>query len=191
VKGAVALLGFALASALLAACSREDEKPKVVDLTPGFARVAPVVAEGGASAPPAPKKDLPWPGDVDSAAPPPLQYTITKTIITDSGMRPAKVNPDDAILERARVAAGGCYASLPAAARYGSAERSTHIVFTVIPSGSVSTVNVSSADTTDEGVLSCIRQQALSTAFSDNTGGPLRTYAIDVRVIANGSGGGR
>ena len=49
-RGAVALLGCALASALLTACSREDEKPKMVDLTPGFARVVTVLPEGGAPA---------------------------------------------------------------------------------------------------------------------------------------------
>jgi hypothetical protein len=117
---------------------------------------------------------------------------ITHTITVEAGTRgapPPPVNPDDAILERARVAAGACFGSLTPAG--GPPERSAHIVFTVIPTGTVSSADVSSGDTTDDAVLGCIRQQALQTAFSDNGGGPLRTYAIDVRVIAKGNSGGR
>jgi hypothetical protein len=190
VRGTVGLFGCLLAGTALAACSREDDKPKAIDLASRFAQVSPAPG-GGARAASAPK-DEPWPGDVDSSsAPRGFQYMVKRTIVIEGGAPAPAVNPDDAILERARVAAGGCYASLPAEARYGSPERTAHIVFTVIPSGTVSTANVSSNDTTDEGVLACIRQQALATAFSDNAGGPLRTYAIDVRVIAHGSGGGR
>jgi hypothetical protein len=200
VRGAAGGYTLALASAVLCAassgCARDEDKdkPRQVDLAPGFARIAAAAPEGGVRASagtPAPAKDPPWPRDVDSAAPSTLQYVITRTVVIDAGSRPLPLNPDDAILEKARVAAGNCYAALPAAARYGAPERSAHIVLTVIPSGTVSSANVTSGDTTDDGVLGCIRQTALSTAFSDNSGGPLRTYAIDVRVIADGSRGGR
>ncbi len=141
-------------------------------------------------------KDPPWLGDVDGAAPAMFRMMVNRTITVDAGMRgapTAAANPDDAILERARVAAGGCFASLSPTTLEGEgpAERSAHMVFTVIPTGTVSSANVSSGDTPDDGVLAYLRQQALQTVFSDNGGGPLRTYAIDVRVIAKRNNGGR
>lgn len=186
--GSVRLFGFLFAGALVPGCSREDEKPKTIDLTPGFARFA-TAPEGGPRSAPPPVKDEPWPGDVDASLPRPFQINLTRTVVREAG--PAPANPDDAILERTRVAAGACYAALPDQARYGAPERSAHIVLTVIPTGTVSRAEVTSGDTTDEGVLDCMRRQALATSFSDTAGGPLRTYAIDVRVIAKGNGGGR
>jgi hypothetical protein len=191
---AVSALWLAAAAAaistLLPACSRGDDKPKEVVIGPRA-----VVQQHAAEDPAAPvataaSKDEPWAGD---PAPPkgrqPFQMNVVRTVVTEAGAA-KPVNPDDAILEQARVAAGGCFSSLPAGA--GSPpQRSAHIAFTVVPSGTVSTANVSSNDTTAEGVLDCIRQQALSTTFSDNGGGPLRTYAIDVRVIARSGAGGR
>jgi hypothetical protein len=172
---------------LLPACSREDARPKEVVL--GRAGTPVAGSAEGAQAKAAPS-DEPWAGDVPAAqGPQPFRTTVLRTVTVEAGA-PAKVNPDDAVLERARVAAGGCFSSLAATA--GSPpERSAHIVFNVIPTGTVSTADVSSGDTTDDRVLDCIHQRALSTTFSDNGGGPLRTYEIDVRVIARGSAGGR
>ncbi|MGO8992431.1 MAG: hypothetical protein ACLQVI_03825 [Polyangiaceae bacterium] len=176
----------------LGACSREDEKPRTVDLVPVYAR-QPYPDSGAQSGTASRTKDEPWPGSVDASPPRPFQVIVSRTVMADGGP-PPKINPDDAILERARMAAGGCFRSLSAGGANALPERSAHIVFTVIPTGTVSTVDVSSADTNDDGVLGCIRQQALSTVFTDNGGGPLRTYATDVRVFANfdqGTGGGR
>ena len=181
--GAFAAFGCAFAIAL-PACSRDEEAPKQqIDLTPGYARGRALPESG-----PPPVKahvDEPWPGDRDASTPDPgaYQVMVTRTIVREAGPVPIPVNPDDAILERARGAAGSCFASLSAAA--GSPpERSAHIVFTVIPTGTVSNADVSSPDTTDDRVLRCLREEAISTTFSDNNGGPLRTYAIDVRMIA-------
>jgi hypothetical protein len=102
-----------------------------------------------------------------------------------------KVNPDDAILERTRVACGGCFASLPAGAGFGPPTRSAHISVVVVPTGSVSRADVSSNDTNDPNVLDCIQRTAQAAVFSDNNGGPLRTYAIEVRVSAPGANGSR
>jgi hypothetical protein len=187
---------LALGCALACACSREDDQPKqVVDLRPGYARLASAAADAEApgalaTAEKRATKDPPWLSDADAAVPM-FRMMVNRTITVEAGTRGSEApNPDDAVLERARVTAGGCFASLAAGPGYGPSERSAHIVFTVVPSGTVSTTEVSS-DTSDEGVLGCLRQQALSTAFSDNGGGPLRTYAIDVRVIAKGNSGGR
>jgi hypothetical protein len=195
-SAAVLALGCALLQGTQAACSREDDQPKATaDIRPGFARQAPAAAVTSAtSAAKPPPKDEPWPGDVDAAASAPYRMMITRTITVDAGTKaapPPAANPDDAILERARVAAGGCFASLPAGDGFGPPERSAHIVFTIVPSGTVTRADVTSADTPDEAVLGCIRQQATQTVFSDNGGGRLRTYAIDVRVIAKGTSGGR
>jgi hypothetical protein len=175
--------------ALAAACSREDDKPRTVDMAPAFARYS----DGGPQSNGGPvtatrvARDEPWPVDPDASRPHPLQVMVTRTIALEAGAgavtTPKAVNPDDAVLERARVAAGSCFQSLSAGAG-APPERSAHIVFTVIPTGMVTTADVTSADTDDDGVLGCIRQQALHTVFSDNGGGPLRSYAIDVRVVA-------
>ncbi len=101
----------------------------------------------------------------------------------------AKANPDDAVLEKTRVACGRCFSSLPAQA--GAADRSAHVSLTVVPTGTVSRAEVSSGDTTEAFVLDCVQQAAESAVFSDNGNGPLRSYAIDVRVHASPGSGGR
>jgi hypothetical protein len=179
--GAIAI---ASACTLFTACSRdsEDAKPRTVTFDPSAARRAyldgsaatPAVANAQNSRP-----DPGWPSTADAGSRQTFQVMLTKSVTTEAGA-PKRVNPDDAILERARVAAGGCFRSIPGYVP----QRSAHIALTVIPSGTVSRADVSSPDTTDEGVLGCIQQQALGTHFSDNADGPLRTYAIDVQVIA-------
>jgi hypothetical protein len=124
--------------------------------------------------------------EMDAWRPRPFQVMVTQTIANEAGA-PKPPNPDDAVLERARLAAGGCFRSLPGYVPV----RSAHIVFTVISTGTVTNADVSSPDTTDDTVLGCIQQQAMSTTFSDNADGPLRTYAIDVRVTAQSGSGGR
>jgi hypothetical protein len=179
---------FALA--LVAGCSRgEDEPKRQVDLTPPFARFA--IDAGARPAAKAPR-DEGWPSDGDAGKLHVNEVTIyqTRTIVREAGVAAPPVNPDDAVLESARRAAGGCFSSL-AAGPGAPPERTAHIVFSVIPTGTVSSADVSSGDTTEPNVLDCLRQVALSTHFSDSGGGPLRTYAIDVRVIAKGSTGGR
>jgi hypothetical protein len=171
-------------------CSRDEEQPKQqVDLSPGFARFS--LPDSGPQAPAKVRpKDDPWPGDVDASFRRPFQVMMTQTIVHEAGAVAPPVNPDDAVLERARVSAGRCFSSL-AATPDSPPERSAHIVFTVIPTGTVSNANVSSADTSEEQVVQCLREEALSTTFSDNGGGPLRTYSIDVRVIAKRNTAGR
>jgi hypothetical protein len=101
----------------------------------------------------------------------------------------AKTNPDDAVLVSTRVACGRCFSSLPAQA--GAADRSAHVSLTVVPTGTVSRAEVTSGDTTEAFVLDCVQQAAESAVFSDNGNGPLRSYAIDVRVHASPASGGR
>jgi hypothetical protein len=181
--GEIALAG---SLAFAAACSREEDKSRTLDLSPAFARYSDGGAPASAAAPSAKSapKDEPWPSDVDASRPHPLQVIVTRTFTVDAGSAaPKPPNPDDAVLERARVAARACFRSLSAGAGEPP-ERSAHVVFAVIPTGMVSTADVSSEDTNDDSVLRCIHEQALKTVFSDNGGGPLRTYAIDIRVVA-------
>ena len=56
---------------------------------------------------------------------------------------------------------------------------------TVIPTGTVSRAEIGATDVTEASVLECLRATALAASFSDNDGGPLRTYSIDVRVVAH------
>jgi hypothetical protein len=109
----------------------------------------------------------------------------------DAAPAPPKVNPDDAVLERTRVASGGCFASLPAGPGFGPPTRSAHVSLVVVPTGTVTRAEVTSDDTDDPRVLNCIQRTGEAAVFSDNSGGPLRTYAIEVRVAAPGVNGSR
>jgi len=178
-----------LACALAFGCSKDEDKDrpvKIIELPTRYTHEAtPIPPPPDAASTAAPERPLPWP-----RAPEPAQAVAASAsapappaaAIADAA--PAKpVDPDEAIRESLRVGAGGCFAGLPAGGA-NPPERSAHITVMVIPTGTVSRADVSSDDTTDPGVLSCLRQRAQSTAFSDNHGGPLRTYEIDVRVVA-------
>jgi hypothetical protein len=155
------------------------------------------VRDGGVAAGSTPQRpaDAPIPGwkaPVDAAVTP-FQIMVTRTVPVEAGAvgaasAPAKpLNPDDGVLERTRLAAGSCFQTLAA----DIPVRTAHVTMTVIPSGTVSRAEVTSPDTTNDGVLGCVRQQALSAVFSDNGNGPLRSYAIDVRVTSSGGSGSR
>jgi hypothetical protein len=100
---------------------------------------------------------------------------------------PAAPPPDlDAPLrEQLRVSEGSCFASLRAGPGMGPPSHFARVDVTVVPTGSVSRAEIASSDVTDPGVLDCLRATAAAARFSDNDGGPLRTYTIDVRVIAH------
>ena len=190
-----------MALASLCACDDEKKHGHAIslggDTTPGLAPVAngregatdagaytmAEVFDAEARAGSTPPSGTPQP-EVPAAAAP----AATAPAAAPAG---PKVNPDDAILERTRVACGSCFSSLPAGAGYGPPTRSAHVSVTVIPTGSVSRADVSSNDTTDKSVLDCVQRTAQGATFSDNGGGPLRTYAIDVRVSAPGANGSR
>src|SRR5581483_4678669 len=109
-------------------------------------------------------------GTVTLFAAPPTAPSTTAAAGSASPVARA-VNPDDAILDRTRVAAGGCFQALRAGP--GSPPvRTAHLTLSIIPTGAVSSVDVSSPDTTDPGVLACVRRQAQSAVFSDNKDGP-------------------
>jgi hypothetical protein len=177
-----------LAAALSAACSKDDEAKPVhtFNLAPRSApQVGPGVSTEGRDAGILSFSDLPEAPDAASAPTPPPVAAPT----TAPAAAAPKANPDDPILERTRAACGQCFASLPA--RAGAPDRTAHVTVTVIPTGTVTRADVSSPDTTEPSVLDCIQSTAQSATFSDNGGGPLRTYAIDVRVHAGGPAGGR
>jgi hypothetical protein len=58
------------------------------------------------------------------------------------------------------------------------------VTVTVTPSGRVSRAEVA-GDPVDPGVVDCLKATAASVVFSDNGGGPLRTYTIDVSATAH------
>jgi hypothetical protein len=172
-----ALAAGACAIAALGCARDKDQAPRSVSLNPAIPvrDAGPAVAQDNG-----PRQDYAWRPQIDGGNRP-FQIMVTKTVPIEGGAAPAKpVNPDDAVLEGVRVAAGGCFRSLPG----WVPTRTAHIALTVISTGSVSRADVSSPDTTDATVIDCIQQQALGAAFSDNANGPLRTYAIDVRVSA-------
>jgi hypothetical protein len=179
-----------LACALACACTKDadrDKPVKVIELGPRYAHEATPIPPPSATASSAPL-DPPAPWTREGTASPSMGANPTPTarpsVTGSADAAPAKaVDPDEAIREALRVSAGGCFASLPAGGA-NPKERSAHITVMVIPTGTVSRAEVSSGDTTAPGVLACLRERAQSTVFSDNHGGPLRTYEIEVRVVA-------
>jgi hypothetical protein len=181
-------VGCASASAVGAGCSRDDKKTieirqKFDPQPPGAG--SPVLglnAEPDASTDPYKTSAAPWPepsaAPVAAAAPAPVAATPAPA---PPGPPP---DPDAATRERTRVAAGGCFSALHAGPGMGPPELTARIDVTIVPTGTVSRAEVSTA-VTDPGVLACLRQTGQDAVFSDNNGGPLRTYAIDVRVIAH------
>jgi hypothetical protein len=201
-RGASAVIAIA---ALACACSRDSDHPHSRDITLGQ-RAMPELGPGvntqteardaaaytlaellDAAARPG------WTSRSDTTP----QQTAPVAVATPTAAATAttaaapKTNPDDPVLEQTRVACGHCFASLPAGAGYGPPTRSAHVSVVVISTGSVSRAEVTSDDTTDTDVLACIQRTAQGARFSDNSGGPLRTYAIDVQVAAPGANGGR
>ena len=189
--------GIALAlvsTALFGACSRNDkpDAPKTIEMPTrsGFSPREPTVLPSS-SASAAPPKDPFERSPFEDAATVTLFPAAPTAPSPTTAPAPAPAakptNPDDPILDRTRVAAGGCFQVLHPGP--GSPpERTAHLTLSVIPTGQVSSVDVSSPDTTDPGVLACLRRQAQSAVFSDNKDGPLRIYAIDVRVFASENG---
>jgi hypothetical protein len=127
---------------------------------------------------------------------------VRETRIVDAG--PPPPDPDDAITDAARVRAGACFHDLPPG---GPPRRSATLTVYVIPTGTVSRAEVTSADTTDTRVLACLKSVGTSLKYaekpdvapdtsgtarrvdagSDARGGGsagLRTYAINVTVVA-------
>jgi hypothetical protein len=113
--------------------------------------------------------------------PPPLASAPT----TASAPAAPKADPDAPLREQLRVSEGSCFASLSAGPGLGPPSYFARVEVTVVPTGAVSRAEIASTDVTDRGVLDCLRATAAAARFSDNDGGPLRTYSIDVRVVAH------
>jgi len=185
---------------LLAACSRDEAPPRTMAIQPRYepGPGAKVVTSAAPTAVPIPPlaeavgattdaSDLLL-ATVDAQAPmirvpvyvpPPPVASVAPT--------PAAPPPDPDIplRERLRVAEGGCFSSLRAGPGMGPPSHFARVDVTVVPTGSVSRAEVGATDVTDASVLECLRATALAASFSDNDGGPLRTYSIDVRVVAH------
>lgn len=191
---ALAAIAFAMVCACACACSKSEENKPVhtYDL-----RVRPGPQPVGVSAEPLEAgepvaRQLPTAEETSPSETTPVAARATAAPAAKPAPTTApsaKTNQDDAVLESTRVACGRCFSSLPAQA--GAADRSAHVSLTVVPTGTVSRAEVTSGDTTEAFVLDCLQQAAESAVFSDNGNGPLRSYAIDVRVHASPASGGR
>jgi hypothetical protein len=106
---------------------------------------------------------------------PPLMYTVT--IRPDAAPAP-KENPDLAVVAAGRASAAGCFTGISD----GSNSRSASIRVTVLPSGTVNRSEVSSGNTTEPGILSCLEGVGDGLHFSDRPAADIRTYSIDVTV---------
>jgi hypothetical protein len=111
-------------------------------------------------------------------SPPPSPAAPTTTV------QAPVVNPDDAILASARYTLGRCFSALRAGPGAGPPTLDAKVQVSVVETGSVFRSEVLSSDVNDPAVLECLRRSADGVRFSDNDGGPLRTYTIDVALVA-------
>jgi hypothetical protein len=194
---ALAAITFAMAGANACACTKSDDKKPVhtydLPVRPGPQPVGVSAAPVEAGEPIArqlPVEETAEESSGGETVPAAARATAAPTAKPAPTTAPsAKTNQDDAVVESTRVACGRCFSSLPAQA--GAADRSAHLSLTVVPTGTVSRAEVTSGDTTEAFVLDCLQRAAESAVFSDNGNGPLRSYAIDVRVHASPASGGR
>jgi hypothetical protein len=173
----------ALLCALLAAsaCSKDSNgnKPQVVRMM-GNQRSVPPPSPDSTDTPEGPTDPPPAPTHVEitSQHQAPAMH-LTQVIRLEAGVE--KVDPDVAVLDAARASGAGCFTGITD----GSAFRSAVIKVTVLPTGSVSKSEVSSPNTTEADILSCLESVGEGLRFSEKPDRPavdLRTYAISVSV---------
>jgi hypothetical protein len=191
-RAAVAV-SFALA---LAACSKDDhpktyEVPTRFTATPPPSALAAPTASGSAHALTGDQALL-----LDSAgmraageqlrwAPPPSTSASASPTAAPSPRPAPTADPDQPILASTHDALGRCFSSLRAGPGAGPPALDTRVQLTVLDTGSVLRTEVPSSDVDDPAILDCLQRTGNMARFSDNDGGPLRTYTIDVRLVAH------
>jgi hypothetical protein len=164
---------------MAAACSKSDPPREAVSTSP---RILPGFGVSPPTAPTDPAEPAPVvaatphhdPVEYDGA---PLSYTVTETL--EAAAAPT-VDPDQAIVQSARVAAGGCFAGLQG----GDDVQSATLNVTVVPSGQVTRTSVS-AQTRAPEVLDCLTRVGNGLHFSsaDDSGSEgIRSFSISVTV---------
>jgi hypothetical protein len=93
--------------------------------------------------------------------------------VKPDGQAPAE-DPDVAVVEAARRAASACFTNITD----GSSSRTASITVTVIPSGSVTRVDVSAPSTQEPWILSCLEGVGNGLRFSDKPKADIRTFSI-------------
>ncbi len=164
---------------VVAACSKPDAPREVVSTSP---RILP-----GLGAPPASAPAEPAPTSVVEVAPrhEPFQFdgavlpdTITE--VSEAAAAAPLVDPDQAIVQAARVSASACFAGLQ-----GGPDVQTAIVeVTVVPTGWVSRSAVS-APALGREVVDCLTRVGNGLHFSskdDSHSEGIRSFSIDVTV---------
>ncbi len=177
---AVAVLPACL---LLASCSRDDAPggaQKVIILGGRPGPRAPTASDAATppSEPPSSEGDPAPPrapthvafATVDAA---PFTYGVK----VKADAQPAE-DPDLAVVVAGRASASGCFTGITD----GSTVRSASIHVTVIPSGSVTRVEVSAPSTSEPWILSCLEGVGNGLRFADKPKADIRSFAIDVTV---------
>jgi hypothetical protein len=173
---AIACLSF---GGLALACSKGDSTA-----TSTSTRVLPgsypaPAAQQGTTARPDPASGRPnhAPLDYDGA---PLSYIVTEIVEAST----VQVDPDQSVLDEARIAGAGCFAGLQG----GPDMRSAFIRVFVVPSGIVSRTEVGGQP--EAAVLDCLRRVGDNLHFSakdesrnkDSQSESIRSFSIDVSV---------
>ena len=172
----------AAATVTVAACTRRDEAQALRGDRDG----ATLGAAGPVpSAAPLPSHEPIDPAAADAAHLAPVTLVSTRVV---EGGTPVR-DPDEPILDDARTRAARCFTGLPAR---GPRTRTATVALTVIPTGTVSRAEVRSADTAEPFVIDCLRRLGqdlklteLPSRMADGGSAGLRTYAIEVTVVAS------
>jgi hypothetical protein len=172
-----------LALAAGASCSRDDpagDKPRTTVMVGGGRTAPPPPPAPVVQASPAATEQLvddrkPAPHVmISSSDAGPLTYTVT----TRRDAAPPPVDPDLAVIASGRASAAACFTGI----RDGSPSRSASIHVTVLPSGTVNHSEVSSANTAEPWVVSCLESVGNGLHFADKPASDIRTFSIDVTV---------
>lgn len=165
-----------------AACTRREEVQALRGDRDG--------ATLGAAGPVPSAASLPSHEPIDPAAADAAHLAPVTLVSTRVGEGGTKVSdPDEPILDDARTRAARCFTGLRAG---GPRTRTATVALTVIPTGTVSRAEVRSADTAEPFVIDCLRRLGqdlrlaeLPSRMADGGSAGLRTYAIEVTVVAS------
>jgi hypothetical protein len=179
-RGSAALV----AALALVACSKSSGDPQPLSLSQNGTRVVPGAPAARSHAAESPTQD-PFAEDAgvfDPGAPgQPLVAQVTERIDAAA----FRANPDDAVVQAARVSGASCYTGL----QEGPEVRGATLAVTVVPGGSVSRTEVFGES--DPGVVDCLRRVGDGLHFSskddapsakENAAASIRSFSIDIRV---------
>jgi hypothetical protein len=166
---------------LVAACSKDEPKPKETRILGGRG-VQPAMPAPAPTEEPAPDNGSTPPTQVDpdhvlfqtNPDAGPNYVTVTKRVDAAS----IAPDPDLAVIEQGRKAAGACFTGITD----GSYSRSATIHLIVLPTGTVNRSEVSAPGTSEPWILSCLDGVGSGLHFSEKPKADIRNFYVGATV---------